>query len=576
MKHRIIFIIAVLLSWAGLLQGADDLITATDFAGTIDNQILGQTGDSIVQADATTFTLATVRHAKEERRRGVYTLPYKTSDKGRDVVGDYNEFFILLDETEAIQKDGHAYRSAQFDLHLPQGMHLRRSATEEERYITAFTMPNVSNDTVVVRYHEDGDFYRVLIFSNPRKTVGNFGYYHSERGDSTMLWIPEVVYDETFVAGDYVIRIDNQVLGVDAGKSVTAVPSESIVTHDMLVTLDETRTTASGVYTSPVAVDLNITMKAGEWRTLSLPMTLSEEQVKEAFGDDVKLAVPTVTTIPATSVSQLNLNFQTLDVSQGIEMLEPYLICPSKDVTAVHFDNVMVKPTAVRGTPIQMLALEVVPQVVQGAMVGSYLFADTQTRFKTVMNTESQPNFLMVDDEQFRSNSLETAAPMNAFHCIFYHRAINSLLKDLTDVAYVEPLEEIILTLENGQQKTVSGQVVTEDGKQYVAVGRNRYEVLGTMDNVGDVNGDQSVTIADVTLLLDVVLGNSESPGSVADVNGDQSVTIADVLSLVNIILASSTDGSSAKGYKVRNVSPVVGYVDGQEVFTWGGAADNP
>ena len=576
MKHRIIFIIAVLLSWAGLLQGADDLITATDFAGTIDNQILGQTGDSIVQADATTFTLATVRHAKEERRRGVYTLPYKTSDKGRDVVGDYNEFFILLDETEAIQKDGHAYRSAQFDLHLPQGMHLRRSATEEERYITAFTMPNVSNDTVVVRYHEDGDFYRVLIFSNPRKTVGNFGYYHSERGDSTMLWIPEVVYDETFVAGDYVIRIDNQVLGVDAGKSVTAVPSESIVTHDMLVTLDETRTTASGVYTSPVAVDLNITMKAGEWRTLSLPMTLSEEQVKEAFGDDVKLAVPTVTTIPATSVSQLNLNFQTLDVSQGIEMLEPYLICPSKDVTAVHFDNIMVKPTAVRGTPIQMLALEVVPQVVQGAMVGSYLFADTQTRFKTVMNTESQPNFLMVDDEQFRSNNLETAAPMNAFHCIFYHRAINSLLKDLTDVAYVEPLEEIILTLENGQQKTVSGQVVTEDGKQYVAVGRNRYEVLGTMDNVGDVNGDQSVTIADVTLLLDVVLGNSESPGSVADVNGDQSVTIADVLSLVNIILTSSTDGSSAKGYKVRNVSPVVGYVDGQEVFTWGGAADNP
>ena len=576
MKHRIIFIIAVLLSWAGLLQGADDLITATDFAGTIDNQILGQTGDSIVQADATTFTLATVRHAKEERRRGVYTLPYKTSDKGRDVVGDYNEFFILLDETEAIQKDGHAYRSAQFDLHLPQGMHLRRSATEEERYITAFTMPNVSNDTVVVRYHEDGDFYRVLIFSNPRKTVGNFGYYHSERGDSTMLWIPEVVYDETFVAGDYVIRIDNQVLGVDAGKSVTAVPSESIVTHDMLVTLDETRTTASGVYTSPVAVDLNITMKAGEWRTLSLPMTLSEEQVKEAFGDDVKLAVPTVTTIPATSVSQLNLNFQTLDVSQGIEMLEPYLICPSKDVTAVHFDNIMVKPTAVRGTPIQMLALEVAPMVVQGAMVGSYLFADTQTRFKTVMNTESQPNFLMVDDEQFRSNNLETAAPMNAFHCIFYHRAINSLLKDLTDVAYVEPLEEIILTLENGQQKTVSGQVVTEDGKQYVAVGRNRYEVLGTMDNVGDVNGDQSVTIADVTLLLDVVLGNSESPGSVADVNGDQSVTIADVLSLVNIILTSSTDGSSAKGYKVRNVSPVVGYVDGQEVFTWGGAADNP
>ena len=66
----------------------------------------------------------------------------------------------------------------------------------------------------------------------------------------------------------------------------------------------------------------------------------------------------------------------------------------------------------------------------------------------------------------------------------------------------------------------------------------------------------------------------SVSPGDVADINNDHSVTIADVTALVNIILGKSEGGIIATGYKVRNVSPVVGYVDGQEVFTWGGSAD--
>jgi hypothetical protein len=54
----------------------------------------------------------------------------------------------------------------------------------------------------------------------------------------------------------------------------------------------------------------------------------------------------------------------------------------------------------------------------------------------------------------------------------------------------------------------------------------------------GDVNNDGSVTIADVTALVNIILGKSETPASgVADVNNDGSVTIADVTALVNIIL---------------------------------------
>ena len=57
----------------------------------------------------------------------------------------------------------------------------------------------------------------------------------------------------------------------------------------------------------------------------------------------------------------------------------------------------------------------------------------------------------------------------------------------------------------------------------------------------GDVNGDGVVTIADVTSLVNIILGKSPAPASgVADVNTDGSVTIADVTALVNKILGKN------------------------------------
>lgn len=55
----------------------------------------------------------------------------------------------------------------------------------------------------------------------------------------------------------------------------------------------------------------------------------------------------------------------------------------------------------------------------------------------------------------------------------------------------------------------------------------------------GDVNGDGYVTIADVTALVNIILGkgNTEFNQTIADVNRDGSLTIADVTALVNIIL---------------------------------------
>lgn len=52
----------------------------------------------------------------------------------------------------------------------------------------------------------------------------------------------------------------------------------------------------------------------------------------------------------------------------------------------------------------------------------------------------------------------------------------------------------------------------------------------------GDVDGSGEVTIADVTALIDILLGEEEAPAA-ADCNGDNSVTIADVTALIDYLL---------------------------------------
>lgn len=54
----------------------------------------------------------------------------------------------------------------------------------------------------------------------------------------------------------------------------------------------------------------------------------------------------------------------------------------------------------------------------------------------------------------------------------------------------------------------------------------------------GDVNEDGEVNIADVTMLVNVILGNAEAEN--ADINADGTIDIADVTALVNIILGKA------------------------------------
>ncbi len=68
--------------------------------------------------------------------------------------------------------------------------------------------------------------------------------------------------------------------------------------------------------------------------------------------------------------------------------------------------------------------------------------------------------------------------------------------------------------------------------------GRFMYWQVSSAALIGDVNSDGGITIADVTALVNIILGKSSDYNeAVADVNGDEHITIADVTALVNIIL---------------------------------------
>ena len=54
---------------------------------------------------------------------------------------------------------------------------------------------------------------------------------------------------------------------------------------------------------------------------------------------------------------------------------------------------------------------------------------------------------------------------------------------------------------------------------------------------VGDINGDGTVDVSDVTALINKILGTSDYTDEVCDINGDGEINVSDVTQLINQIL---------------------------------------
>ena len=106
------------------------------------------------------------------------------------------------------------------------------------------------------------------------------------------------------------------------------------------------------------------------------------------------------------------------------------------------------------------------------------------------------------------------------------------------------PEQFVVETEHTGGDLTLGLQVASTDAN-WVAVDNFVLRYYGPYSRA-DVNRDGSVTIADVTTLVNIILGkeNAADAGLTcrADINSDGNITIADVTALVNIILGKEAE----------------------------------
>lgn len=112
------------------------------------------------------------------------------------------------------------------------------------------------------------------------------------------------------------------------------------VTNSVL--LDETSTIAPGA-ASGVPVKVKRTISANEWSTICLPFSMTDAQVKAAFGSDALLADfdGIESTYSSGSVTGIKVKFNSVS---AIEANHPYIICVSQAISEFSVENVNIIP----------------------------------------------------------------------------------------------------------------------------------------------------------------------------------------------------------------------------------------
>lgn len=157
-------------------------------------------------------------------------------------------------------------------------------------------------------------------------------------GNSGPLFFISVTADKTLGVGDVLTgSITKMELAKKVGNNHVKWNPESF-DFDIEITdyviLDE-NSVVDPIAQSEVNAKVYRTIKANEWSTLCLPFDMTEEQVKEIFGDDVQLAYFAGYDVvkDGTNVTGITINFEDDDLSEGFSGNYPYVIKTSKDIT---------------------------------------------------------------------------------------------------------------------------------------------------------------------------------------------------------------------------------------------------
>ena len=142
-----------------------------------------------------------------------------------------------------------------------------------------------------------------------------------------------------YAEGEYPMVITS---GILSSNDATPKPYEfpditTVLTIGEVVTvLDENSTTAPEATDGDVNILVKRTIKGGQWNTICLPFDMTQEQVYEAFGDDVQLQE--FDSYDAeydadNNVTSILVHFTDADLTEGFYGNYPYVIKTSKDIS---------------------------------------------------------------------------------------------------------------------------------------------------------------------------------------------------------------------------------------------------
>ena len=223
-------------------------------------------------------------------------------------------------------KNAVAIRGFQFDLHLPEGMTVVKSAKGRiQGALSAGRLPDEDEHELTFSEQSDGSI-RFLCSSQ---------YDETFTGNDGEIATLQVNVASNMANGDYPLQLtDMKLTETDISKYYTADLIETTVTIgevDTRVILDETSTTAPEA-ASNVDVRVKRTINANEWSTICLPFAMTAEQVTAAFGSGVKLGDLSSWESVEENDAIVAINVYFDDVT-AIEANHPYIIKVTTPIT---------------------------------------------------------------------------------------------------------------------------------------------------------------------------------------------------------------------------------------------------
>lgn len=153
--------------------------------------------------------------------------------------------------------------------------------------------------------------------------------------EGLLLSIPVVCDEELEVGTVLQATLSGISFGKTDGKTTVNMPDVtfSITVGNPWITLDENSETLPPTTDEEVEILVKRTIRANQWNTICLPFAMTEEQVKEAFGEDVKLA-EFLEYEANDDLTEIAVIFESALLSEdGFMANYPYIIKTGKDIS---------------------------------------------------------------------------------------------------------------------------------------------------------------------------------------------------------------------------------------------------